>query len=127
VDLPAVIRDLSGGGAQVSLDALGSRETCRNSILCLAKRGRHVQVGLMEAEDRDPPVPMQVVIARELEIFGSHGMPAHSYGSMFELIRTGKLGPEHLVRKTVSLEEAARELIAMGEFVGVGVTVIDRF
>jgi alcohol dehydrogenase len=121
------IRDLTGGGAHVSLDALGSRATCRNSILGLRKRGRHVQVGLMVAEDREAPVPMAQVIAKELEILGSHGMAAHAYGPMFEMIRTGKLQPKRLVRKTVTLEEAAAELLALGEFRGVGVTVINRF
>jgi alcohol dehydrogenase len=126
-DIVAAIRDLTRGGAHVSLDALGSRETCRNSILCLRKRGRHVQVGLMLAEDRDAPVPMNLVIARELEIFGSHGMQAHAYGPMFEMIRAGKLEPKRLVDQTVSLAEAPAELMAMGEFRGVGVRVIDRF
>jgi len=121
------IRELTGGGAHVSLDALGSRETCRNSILGLRKRGRHVQVGLMVAEDREAPVPMAQVIAKELEILGSHGMAAHAYGPMLEMIRAGKLQPKRLVRKTVALEEAAAELRALGEFRGVGVTVINRF
>lgn len=126
-DLAQAVRDLSGGGAHVSLDALGSRETCRNSILCLRKRGRHVQVGLMAGADRDPPLPMHAVIARELEILGSHGLPAPAYAALFDLIRSGQLHPERLVRKTVALDEAPAELVALGEFRGVGVTVIDRF
>ncbi len=125
-DVPAAIHDLTGG-AHLSLDALGSHATCANSIACLRKRGRHVQVGLLLAEDRDPPLPMHLVIARELEIRGSHGMPAHDYPAMLDLIRAGKLDPRKLVRKTVSLEESVAELTGMGEFQGVGVTVIDRF
>ncbi len=121
------IRDLTGGGAHVSLDALGNLETCRNSILCLRKRGRHVQVGLMLADYRDAPVPMNLVIAKELEILGSHGMQAHEYPPMLEMIRSGKLNPKALVRKTVSLPQAPVELQEMGEFRGLGVTVIDRF
>jgi len=82
---------------------------------------------LMVAEDREAPVPMAQVIAKELEILGSHGMAAHAYGPMFEMICAGRLQPKRLVRKTVALEEAAAELLALGEFRGVGVTVIDRF
>ncbi len=126
-DVPEVIRTLTAGGAHLSLDALGSRETCANSVRCLRKRGRHVQVGLMVARDRNAPVPMKLVISRELEILGSYGMPAHAYPALFDMIRSGKLQPRRLVRKTVSLDEAGAELIAMGEFRGVGVTVIDRF
>jgi alcohol dehydrogenase len=126
-ELAQAIRDLTGGGAHLSLDALGSPETCRNSILCLRKRGRHVQVGLMLAEDRDALVPMNQVIAKELEVLGSHGMPAQAYGPMLQMIRTGKLQPQRLVRKTVTLEESIAELTSMGEFRGTGVSVIDRF
>ncbi len=126
-NVPEAVRTLAGGGAHVSLDALGSVETCRNSILCLRKRGRHVQVGLMLADYRDAPVPMNVVIAQELEILGSHGMQAHAYAPLLQMIVSGKLKPRALVGKTVSLEESPAELEAMGTFQGVGVTVIDRF
>ncbi len=121
------IHDLTGGGAHVSIDALGSRATCRQSILSLRKRGRHVQVGLMLADDKDAPLPMDQVIARELEILGSHGMQAHAYGPLLELIVGGKLAPRRLIRKTIALEEAPAELAAMGEYRSTGVTVISRF
>ena len=85
------------------LDAFGSPETCRNSILSLRKRGRHVQVGLLLAEHRDVVLPMSVVIAMELEIYGSHGMQAHAYRPMLRMIQAGQLDPMRLVRKTVSL------------------------
>jgi alcohol dehydrogenase len=121
------IRDLTNGGSHVSIDALGSRATCRNSVECLRKRGRHVQVGLMVAEDRDALIPMNLVIARELEIFGSHGMPAHAYGAVFNMIRAGALQPMQLVRKTVALEQAAAEIEAMTRFNSLGATVINSF
>jgi len=121
------IRELTGGGAHVSLDALGSTKTCLNSIRCLRKKGRHVQVGLMLAEERSVCVPMAEVIAKELEIVGSHGMQAHAYGAMLQMIMSGKLQPERLIQKTVSLEEAGAELAAMGRFAQRGVTVISSF
>lgn len=121
------VREVSAGGAHVSIDALGSRETCRNSVRCLRKRGRHVQIGLLLAEERDVSLPMYPVIAKELEIVGSHGMQAHRYGALLELITSGVLEPRKLIQKTVSLEEAGAELAAMGRFAQKGVTVIDRF
>lgn len=126
-DVVAAIRDRSGGGVQVSLDALGSRVTCRNSVLGLRKRGRHVQVGLMSTEEAETPLPMNLILGRELELVGSHGMPAHAYAPMFEMIRAGRLDPRRLVHRTIRLDEAPVHLAAMGEFRGVGVTVIDRF
>jgi len=120
------IQDITGGGAHVSVDALGNPTTCFNSISNLRKRGKHIQVGLMVGDHRNPPVPMDKVIANELEIFGSHGMQAHRYPAMLEMIRTGKLSPEKLIGKTIALEESLDELVAMDGFRGVGVTVIDR-
>jgi len=81
----------------------------------------------MVAEDRDAPVPMAAVIARELEIRGSHGMAAQAYPTLLAMIREGKLDPQRLVGKTVTLAEAPAALIALGSFGGTGVTVIDRF
>lgn len=119
--------ELTGGGAHVSLDALGSRSTCRSSIECLRKRGRHVQVGLMLAEEREALVPMNQVIAKELEILGSHGLAAAGYEGVFELINSGRMDLRKLVGKRIRLDEAPAELEGMTQFNTLGATVIDRF
>ena len=126
-DVPRRIHELTGRGAHVSIDALGSTATSVNSVACLRKRGRHVQVGLLAGDDFRPPLPMELVIGRELELVGSHGLQAHRYPEMLELIAAGRVEPQRLVGKTVSLEEAPAELEAMGGFGSVGITVIDRF
>lgn len=123
-DVVASIRDHTAGGAQVSLDALGSPETCQSSVRCLAKRGRHIQVGLLHGEAT--PLPMAEVIARELEIFGSHGMQAHRYPELLKLIRDGVLAPEQLITERIRLDEVPAALAAMGDYAGAGITVVDR-
>jgi alcohol dehydrogenase len=121
------IRDMTSGGAHVSIDALGSIVTCSNSIKCLRKRGKHIQVGLMVGDDRRPGLPMDRVIADELEILGSHGIQAHRYAELLDMIRAGKLRPELLIGETISLEDVLIELPDLNEFKRTGVTVIDRF
>jgi alcohol dehydrogenase len=121
------VKEVSGGGAHVSMDALGSPTTCFNSIANLRKRGKHIQVGLMLADQRQPRIPMDKVIANELEILGSHGIQAYRYGTIFELIQSGKLVPSKLIGRTVSLEESLEELTTMDQFKGIGIAVIDRF
>jgi alcohol dehydrogenase len=118
------IRDLSKGGVHVSLDALGSQETCFNSVAGLRKRGKHIQVGLMTGDHAHPKVPMDKVIAHELEIIGSHGMQSFKYPDMFEMIRGGNLQPQKLVERMISLEEVAAELPAMDRFGNKGVVVV---
>ena len=70
---------------------------------------------------------MDQVIAHELELLGSHGMQAHKFEEIFRLIGSGRLQPEKLVGRTISLEESLTALTAMDNFEHQGVTVIDRF
>jgi alcohol dehydrogenase len=121
------IRELTQGGAHVSIDALGSALTSRNSIRSLRKRGRHVQIGLTLAQDANVSIPMDEVLAKELHIIGSHGMASHRYDDMLKLISSGKVQPKKLIGKTIALEQAGAELASMGQFAQQGVTVIDRF
>ena len=126
-DVPAAVKDATRGGAHVSLDALGHPQTCFNSVLSLRKRGKHIQVGLMLGDHSTPVIPMSKVIADELEILGSHGMQAHRYDPMMEMIQVGKLKPELLVGKTINLEQSIEALVTMDKFQGVGTTVITQF
>lgn len=126
-DVVEAVRDITGGGAHVSLDALGNPATCFNSIANLRKRGRHIQVGLMLADHSRPAIPMDRVIAHELEILGSHGMQAHRYGAMLEMIEAGTLKPAQLVGRQISLEQSIEALTGMGRFESAGVTVVTEF
>lgn len=126
-DPAEAILDLTGGGAQLTVDALGRPETMLSCVYSLRKRGKHIQIGIMEAGSQQAAIPVDILIARELEIIGSHGMQAHRYPEMLEMIRTGKLDPRKLVGNTMTLDDAPDVLIRMDEFAGTGLTVIDRF
>ena len=126
-NVPDEIVRISGRGAHLSIDALGSQETCFNSVCCLRKRGKHIQVGLMTGDHKHPKIPMEKVVAHELEILGSHGMQAFRYTDMFEMIKSRKLKPELLVGKTISLADAPEALVNMNKFENVGVTVLNQF
>ncbi|MBH31784.1 MAG: alcohol dehydrogenase [Candidatus Marinimicrobia bacterium] len=115
------------GGAHISIDAIGHPRISRNSVKSLRKRGRHVQIGLTVADERNVSVPMDKVIAYELEILGSHGIQAHRYADMLTWIHKKKIDLKKLVHRRVSLEESVDVLINMDSFSGKGVTVIDRF
>jgi alcohol dehydrogenase len=126
-DPVGIVRERSDGGVQLSLDALGSAATAANSIKSLRKRGRHVQVGLLAGNEFQPRLPMELVIGRELELYGSHGLAAVDYQPLLDLILSGKLPVSSLVKKRISLKEAPAALMAMGTFGEPGITVIDRF
>ncbi|MEU2588941.1 zinc-dependent alcohol dehydrogenase family protein [Streptomyces avermitilis] len=124
-DTAAAVRELTGGGAHLSLDALGSPVTCAASVNGLRRRGRHVQVGLLPSSTGSTPVPMARVIGLELEVLGSHGMAAHAYPPMLQLVRAGVLRPDLLVTSTIPLDSVPAALAAMGTAPGAGVTVIE--
>lgn len=126
-DLIEHIKTITHGGAHVSVDALGSQATCFNSIANLRKRGKHIQVGLMTGEHAHPIIPMDKVVANELEIIGSHGMQAFKYPEMLEMIKNGKLDPRKLIERTISLEESTTALPRMDRFENKGVLVINSF
>lgn len=105
VDVPAAVTDLTGGGAHVSVDAVGSEQAVTDAVLGLRRRGRHVQVGLLPHDLT--PVPLARAIAWELDLLGSHGMAASDYPPMLAMISDGRLCPDLLVGRTVDLDEAA--------------------
>jgi len=121
------VRELTGGGVHVSVDAIGNAEVCCNSIDSLRKRGRHIQIGLLVDEGGEVKVPMAKVLANELEIFGSHGMQAYRYTEMLEMISAGRLSPDKLITRTIKLEESIAALMSMNDFSTTGVTVIVEF
>ncbi|PWK66707.1 alcohol dehydrogenase [Streptomyces sp. CG 926] len=123
-DTAQAVQEATGGGAHLSLDALGSPATAAASVAGLRRRGRHVQVGLLPAAAGVTALPMERVIGWELEILGSHGMAAHAYPPMMELVRGGALRPDLLITSTIPLDAAPAALAAMDTAPGRGVTII---
>jgi alcohol dehydrogenase len=104
---------------------VGTEQTCADAILSLRRRGRHVQVGLLPPVEGHPRVPMERVIAWELDLLGSHGMAAADYPAMMALIEQGLLQPQRLVERTVGLEEGAALLPGFDRATVAGMTMID--
>lgn len=121
VDVPAAVTDLTGGGAHVSVDAVGSEQTVTDAVLGLRRRGRHVQVGLLPHDLT--PVPLARAIAWELDLLGSHGMAASDYPPMLAMVSDGRLRPDLLVGRTVDLDEAAALLPHLDSAVTAGMVV----
>ena len=114
IDLVDTVRDATGGGPHVSVDAIGDDLACRTSIESLRPRGRHVQVGLLPPGTAVDPVPMHTVISRELEVLGSHGLAAHDYPELLALVTSGRLRPDLLVARTITLDEVPEAFSLIG-------------
>ncbi|MEY3734869.1 MAG: hypothetical protein RL347_2228, partial [Actinomycetota bacterium] len=113
-DLIERLRDATGGGPHLSIDAIGDSATCRTSIESLRPRGRHVQVGLLPAGTATDPVPMHRVVSRELEVLGSHGLAAHDYPELLALVSSGRLKPELMVGRAIALDDVPAAFALIG-------------
>jgi alcohol dehydrogenase len=109
------VHSITGGGAHSSVDALGSAATADWSVRSLRARGRHIQVGLMPGDDDRAPLPWDLVVSRELQVLGSHGMAAREYPAMLAMIADGRLEPQRLIGSVVDLGHAGDVLMAMDE------------
>jgi alcohol dehydrogenase len=127
-DVGQAARDVTGGGAHVSVDALGITETFHNSIRGLRKLGRHVQIGMPLGRHAEPTVPLlELVYSRQITIMGTRGIPASRFPALFQMIAAGRISPSRLVTHRISLDEAGAAIEAMNGYTGSGITVIDRF
>lgn len=123
-DTALVIREQTRGGVDSAYDALGSAATARSALESLRKNGRYVQIGLLAGADAEPRMPLHILIARELEIVGSHGMAAHAYPRMLDMVVRGALDPARLITRRIALEDAPHALATMVSSPHAGVTII---
>ena len=123
------VRDLTGGGAHVSIDALGSTETVLNSIESLRPLGRHVQIGMPTGEHARPALPLDMIYGRQLGVLGTRGMAARRFPALMAMIGAGRVDPARLVTRRIALAAAGAELAAMDSPAGAGpgIAVITDF
>jgi D-arabinose 1-dehydrogenase-like Zn-dependent alcohol dehydrogenase len=111
-DVAAAILDITGGGAQVSIEALGIPETTNASVECLAILGRHVHVG-MPSGDGMMNINLRAIYTKQLAFYGTRGMPSWKYPPLLGMIERGDVDLGPMVAREVSLSGASEELRAM--------------
>ena len=121
------IRDLTDGGAHVSVEALGIPATVNASLRCLRPRGRHVQVGMPVGHTARMEVDMSAVYAGNLALYGTRGMPSWRYPSLLALIEAGRVDLAPLVAREVALSDVSAELAAFDGPTPPGVAVVTAF
>ena len=127
-DVVSEVKEITNGGAHVSLDVLGIQETCQNAIESLRTRGRHVQIGLTTKEQRwYNSLPTDTIVMNEIQVQGSSGLPPSKYGEMFRMIENGKPGPGAVITDKIGLEGVSDELAAMTDYETIGIPVVTEF
>jgi alcohol dehydrogenase len=126
-DTAAAIGDVTGGGADVSVEALGIAQTANASIECLRPLGRHVQVGMPIGHTARMEINMNAVYMGNLALYGTRGMPSWRFGSLLSLIEHGNVDFAPLIAREVGLSDASAELRAFDGPAPPGVAVITDF
>lgn len=122
------VMEITKGGADVSVDALGIADTCVNGILSLAKSGRHLQIGITTKNEAGYiRLPVDVMVYKELQMIGSLGMAPHRFASMMPLIAQGKLTPEAMVSSEIALSEVEAVFEKMTNSSNTGTYVVTQF
>jgi len=122
------VKDATGGGANLSIDALGRGFTFHQSFHSLRKQGRHVQVGITSQEEQGQvTLPLDLLTVMELQVVGSLGNPHPKYADLLALVAREKLRPARLVTREVSLDNVTDTLQRMTRFDTVGFEVITQF
>jgi 6-hydroxycyclohex-1-ene-1-carbonyl-CoA dehydrogenase len=108
------IRTLTGGGADIAIEAIGNPKTIVLAANALKPGGCHCQVGYTH---HDVPINAARLMFRELEIKGSLGCRPVDYPKIIEMVRTGKIQLKPVVTHKFKLEEIndAFELMRKGE------------
>ncbi|WP_102107383.1 zinc-binding dehydrogenase [Oceaniglobus roseus] len=126
-DVAARIREITGGGAHVSVEALGIAETTNASIACLRPLGRHVQVGMPVGHTAWMEIDMNTVYMKNLALFGTRGMPSWRFPSLLSLIEGGRVDMRPMIAREIALSEVGRELAAFNGPTPPGVAVVTDF
>ena len=127
-DVAGTIRELTGGGADVCVGALGVASLVQNAVMSLKKGGRLAQVGLTsQAEQGMVSLPLDHIIETEISIVGSVGNPQSDYPALLNLVRRGILRPSSIVGSTLALEDVSEVIRSMTEFNTMGFSVITSF
>jgi len=104
VDVPVEVRRLTGGGADVALECVGSTEPIKTAVACVRKGGSVVLVGNISPTIQ---LPLQAVVTGEMTLLGTCASNGE-YPRAIELLRSGAVDVRPLITLVAPLEEGPR-------------------
>lgn len=122
------LREITGGGAHVALDALGIAATFEASLRSLRKLGRQVQVGMPTGASETVLLPLlELIYARQLSIHGMRGLGAGGFAPLLQLIEAGTLDLAPLIADRICLGDVQSIFEQMDSYAVTGVHVVTEF
>ena len=96
------VKKLTGGGADIAIEAIGRAQTIEIAFSTLRKGGRLVVVGYTNEEIK---LSAAKIMYFEMEVRGSLGCRPVDYPKLIELCRIGKIKVKELVTQKFKLEQ----------------------
>lgn len=122
------VKEITKGGADVSVDALGIPQTCVSGINSLKKAGRHLQIGVTTKKEAGfISIPVDQMVMNEIKFMTTLGMPAHRYNNLLPMVAQGRLTPGKMVTGEISLSEVNSIFEGMSNFTTKGTYVVTSF
>lgn len=126
-DAFAAVRDVTGGGAHVAVEALGLAQTAGQALKSLRKLGRMVQIGMPAGDHTTQALPWDALYYGQLAVFGTRGMAGRRYPALFSFLEAAGLDLSPLIARRIGLSDASAELAAFDGPTPPGVAVITDF
>ena len=124
--LSEAIRQALGGGADVTVDALGSIHTMTPALESLKKGGRHLQLGLTGMEEKGfLPTAVDSIVKRELTFLGSVGCPRPAFERLLTLVADGTLKPGRLISQRIGLGGVSAAFADMSDYRNTGFSIVE--
>jgi len=106
-DLGEHIREISHGGVDLALEAIGAPRTIYQAFTCLGPAGRLIVMGYTRNDVR---FPAPKLVFEERSIHGVLGCPIHQYEEIFKHLLDGEYDLAKLVTKELPLDEIEQAL-----------------
>ncbi|MEM4884778.1 MAG: alcohol dehydrogenase catalytic domain-containing protein [Saccharolobus sp.] len=104
-EVTKAIKEITGGGPDVVIEAGGTQETIRMAIDSVRIGGRVVLVGLPPTT-AEIPLRIATIVRNGIKIIGNYGgRPRIDMPRLIELVKLGKYDPSSLITGTFKLEE----------------------
>lgn len=108
------VKKMTGGGADIAIEAIGNPSTIETAFNCLRTGGRLVVLGFTH---KDIAINAGKIMYREMEIIGTLGCRAVDYPKLIEMCRLGRIKVKELVTARFPLDQIndAFDLLRKGE------------
>ncbi|MGO8949403.1 MAG: zinc-binding dehydrogenase [Ktedonobacterales bacterium] len=115
-DVGRAVRKLTGGGADIAIEAIGNPSTIQTAFTTLRPGGRLVVLGY---SDHEVALNAGRIMYREMEIRGSLGCRPVDYPRVIELVRSGRIQIDSLVTACFPLAQVNEGFDRLRQGVGI--------